>query len=313
MTSTSSSSDNKALKEQSSSALQVVLQWLTYVFWFWTVIIVSTVLSGSLAHFIIDSNGDTNWIIYTLSPLIVLLPVSIICDHYYSKVEPAKKHGFSAVVMVINAVVAGLGAVGSLIVGAITVTSMLLETGSADGKVVTLVSTLVVAIMSTLFFLRIIHVPRLERLRERYPIIMMVIIFATILLAIAGPLREGMKRRTDSMIERNYYTLRNDIDAFARKERRLPETIQVVELSEESEEAWKTGRITYRRISEQTIPELSSTSTTFDTSTNNLTFELCVNWDFEKSNDYYSSSDESYYGGGHEKGKQCYKETSYIY
>jgi hypothetical protein len=62
----------------------IVLQWVTYAFWGWTVLTMSFLTAAVIAYFINDSNSS-NLIIYGLAGVAVLMPISITCDYYYKK------------------------------------------------------------------------------------------------------------------------------------------------------------------------------------------------------------------------------------
>lgn len=293
-----------------SPALEVVLQWLTYVFWFWTLCVISIVLSGALSYFIVDNGNDSQWIAYMLAPLFILMPAAIVTDHYYKKIEPPKKHGFAAVVMVINAVVACIFAVGSLIAAGVAFTSVLIDSGATEGKTVTIIASSVVAVMSLLFFLRIIYISKLNFIHKKFGIIMSGVVVITLILAIAGPLTGEIKRKTDRLIENNYYSIKYGVDNHVRDNKTLPNSLSDVGYEGDAAAAVATGRITYVKGSEESL----NTTSYGQRASKNLKYEICVDWQYKKGSvSSYDYESDRYYGGSHKSGEQCYDESAYVY
>ncbi|MGH7250207.1 MAG: hypothetical protein ACREGC_04480, partial [Minisyncoccia bacterium] len=92
----------------------IVMQWLTYAFWGWTALSLSILTGIVLANFINKADMGS-FTPYAIAAVLVLLPISFVCDYFYSKHEPGKNTGSAMVVMVIHAVLFALFGVGALI------------------------------------------------------------------------------------------------------------------------------------------------------------------------------------------------------
>src|SRR5680860_463031 len=92
----------------------IVLQWLTYAFWGLTVFATSLLSASVIAYFITPTNNN-DFSAYATAAVLVLLPISVICDIFYSKQEPEHKTGASSIIMIIHAVFFALFSIGALI------------------------------------------------------------------------------------------------------------------------------------------------------------------------------------------------------
>lgn len=136
-----------------SSPGLIVLQWLTYAFWGWTVLAMSVLTVTVLANFI--SKSDTSGFMpYGIAAVLVLLPISIICDVIYSKHEPLKKLGAASLVMIIHAVLFALFGIGSLIGIVISLVMLFTSSGDSSGTQTALYSSMIITVLYTAVFLR---------------------------------------------------------------------------------------------------------------------------------------------------------------
>ncbi|MBP7767228.1 hypothetical protein KA068_01775 [Candidatus Saccharibacteria bacterium] len=284
-----------------SNAKEIVLQWLTYSFWFWLLLIIGILLSSSLSYFVGDKNGDYSWSIYMLAPLLVLLPTATITDRFYKKGEAVEKHGFSSVVMVVSAVSACLITVGSFITMLVSVIGLVIDTGDTDSKTVVIISSLVAGSLSLLLFLRILYLENLSWVRRKFSVIVGVIFAITLGLTIVGPLRSEISRKSDRLVEREYYNITQAIRDYTRSEKQLPNSLSDLDIKPDTKEAIKAGNITYDKESKSSRSEA---------------YKLCVVWKHEKSSSYDSNygDDEGHYSySSHKEGRQCYTEKLYSY
>lgn len=307
------------LEPSHSSAVNIVLQWLVYVFWFWTLTNLAVVLSGVLIHILVEETRNSTWIIYAAAPLLVLLPLSIIADHYYKKTEPKAKHGFAAVVMVINAVIAALGAVGSVIGIIYALLDLALSTrDDATGNTIAAVVCTITALLSLLFFIRVLYIDKLQPIRSRFSIIVSAVAIIAVLLTLIFPLTNEVRRKADRVIEENYSSIKNDIQSYVNSNNKLPDSLDEVTFKGGAKRAIETGRVTYSPKPSSFSPsDLSQISTRTRALNRELQYELCVDWKYESNSGYdrdYPNSQKGYYSyDGHKAGKQCYTESTYNY
>lgn len=302
---------------QNTSALNIVLQWLTYVFWFWTLASLATVLSGVLIHILINNSKDSSWIIYAATPLVVLLPLAALTDKYYKKVEPKQKHGFAAVIMVVNAVIAALGAVGSVIGILYAILDLVLSTdGNTTGNAIAAVVCIITASLSALFFVRVLYIDKLRVIRVRFTTIVCGVTLIALILTVLFPLVNEIKRKGDRLVEDNYALITSKIQAYVTENRKVPQSLDDITFEDGAKRAIDSGKITYKPLegtSSSPIPAIGLASSSLD---RKYSYELCVDWQYESKSEY---EDYSYYSSrknfseyyGHKAGKECYTETPY--
>lgn len=296
-----------------SNAKEIVLQWLSYSFWFWLLFVEGVILGSSLAYFIADKGGDYTWVVYMLAPLIVLLPAAVITDHFYKKIETVNKRGFSSVVMVVSAVLACLIAVGSLITVVVSAVGLILESGGSSGRIVVVISSLIASVLSLLLFIRIIHIERLDWIRKNFSIMIGVITAITAALTIFGPMSYAFSRKSDRLVENEYNNITREIkDYTSSNNGELPGSLSDVDLKAATQEAVEVGDITYEKVNNE-YDDDSLSEPYYRGSNKENKYKLCVTWDHEKVSDYESSGSDSdvFLFHSHKKGKQCYTEYTY--
>ncbi len=296
-----------------SNAKEIVLQWLTYSFWFWLLFVEGVILGASLAYFLADKGGDYIWVVYMLAPLIVLLPAAVITDHFYKKVETVNKRGFSSVVMVVSAVLACLIAVGSLITAGVSAVGLVLESGDSSGRIVVVVSSLIASVLSLLLFIRIIHIERLDWIRKNFSMIIGIITAITAALTLFGPMSSASSRKLDRLVENEYNNITRAIQDYSSSNNgELPGSLSDIDLEPDAQKAVEVGDMTYEKVANEYNDD-SSSELYYRSSNKENKYKLCVTWDHEKSSDYESSGSNSgvFSSYSHKKGKQCYTEYAY--
>lgn len=314
-------------KPEHSSAVQVVWQLVTYSLWSWSFIAMSILLSGTLSYFFVDKTSSYEFLIYTMAALIVLLPMAFVADKFfYSKQEPPVKHGFAAVAMVLCAVPVFLVTLGGLITAVVMVFNILLNPGDLGPRAITIISSLVVTVLWGLLFVRIIHPPRIAGYSRLFPVVAVTIAGLTVLLAIIGPFRSEFSARSDRLIEDNLSTLSGDIQSYARKNDKLPDSLDQVDTSTSgSGQLVDSGKVTYKKVTAGTTstkkitPGSLSSSRLYDYSSSLSTarYELCATYKKAKGNDSSNSYDDDYASSyvstySHKAGVQCYTISVYI-
>lgn len=318
--------------ENKSNAAGIVLQWLTYGLWEWALGALCILLSATLSYLFIAStrSNDYSWLVYVLATMLVLLPFAFVLDRVYLKKEPTHKQGFSGVVMVINAVLVFLAAIGGLITTVVSVLRLLLSATSSSTTYIVIVSSLVVSVLNLLLFLRIMHFPKLHKFSKIFPFIIVGIAGLTAILAIIGPFRGEVALKNDRLIEKNLPTVNSAIQEYVSKNKKLPSALSELDLSSSYEKDAKAlidkDMVEYTKKDSTSgtdvlgAPELLGTTKTRST-TQRLTsakfyYELCVTYkkasgnenkyDFGESSNYISTYN-------HKAGRQCYDKYASIY
>jgi|GEM_PF-3443894 len=173
-------------ENHNTNALTIIIQWLTYAFWGWTVLILSILTFAVFAQ-LLNSDNASNANYYVISAAIVLLPISFATDFFYSKKETKKKESAAMVVMVIHAVLFALFAIGALIAAVFSFVSLLASSGSHTLKYVDLWSSLFITVFYAVTFIRTINPAKLPWIAKAYKIFMVVIVLLFILLGFIKP------------------------------------------------------------------------------------------------------------------------------
>jgi type II secretory pathway pseudopilin PulG len=273
-----------------------------------------------LAYYLAVKDSDYEFLIYTLAALVVLLPLSFVTDRYfYSKREPQQKHGFAAVVMVLNAVSVFLVTLGATITIVVTMFNMLLDPGGTKTKVITLSSSVVVALLGVMLFVRIINPAKLQRFVRSFAVIVVAIAGVSVLLGIVGPFRQTFLARQDQLIEDNLSSLNSAIQNYASHNHKLPDSLdQVTSSNDDVQELIRSNLVSYRQTTGSTT-DTGSTSRALSYITKKASYELCVTYRRAKNKDdlaYRSTTEaESSYisSYSHGSGRQCYQQTTSIY
>jgi hypothetical protein len=306
---------------EQSSTVVLVWQWLTYGLWSWTLASLGILLSSTLAYFIASASrdGGYTWQIYIIATALCLLPISYLIDRTYSKHEPAHKHGFAAVILVLHAVLAFLVSIGALITAVVTLLSLATDaSGDTPIKTTVIISALLIALLGGLFFARIVRPAKLEAISRRFGLIVSVIAAVTIIAALAGPYASTIQTKSDRQIESGLYGVNTAIQDYARNNKKLPANLSDLTFdsyAHEAKQLVKDNLVSYSAKGETT------TSGTYATHT--FKYELCVTYKKSKgsgkavpahssflASDTYSSSYLDTYS--HPAGHTCYQQSTYV-
>lgn len=132
----------------------LVLQWLVYAFWGWTVLAVS-IMTWAIISFYMDGLNISDTALYGVAALLVLLPLSLGCDIFYHKKEPEVKTGAASVIMIIHSVIFALFGIGSLISAVLSGVNLLIGDNTI-GVLNTLFTSLIIFAIYLSVFLRTI-------------------------------------------------------------------------------------------------------------------------------------------------------------
>ncbi|MFZ1324362.1 MAG: hypothetical protein WAQ57_04365 [Candidatus Saccharimonadales bacterium] len=307
-----------AVKPHHGSSGLVVLQWLTYAFWGWTLLALSSVIAVTFASLISDlETGDFE--IYALTALLVLFPIAFICDRFYSAKEPAKQTGASMAVMVIHAVIFALLGVGSLITAVFFIVSILLSSGGHADKIATILSAFIIALLYTAAFLRTLNPARFNWFARRYRWIMLVTSVIALIAVIAGPVAKNFARKDDALIVNNLSQVTDAVEYFTDSKNRLPDSLNELDLKDDAKIMVDKGLVRYKPEGGDYDPGTSSGSMiSYGTSRSHKYFkyQLCVTYRYKAQgsapNYYYDNYPREEYNSyvstyNHPAGEVCYK------
>lgn len=300
----------------------IVLQWLTYAFWGWTILAMSILTISVLANFITDAETG-GFTPYGIAAVLVLLPISIACDVFYSKQEPPKKAGAASIVMVIHAVIFALFGIGAVIAIVFSLVNMFTSSTDTAGMQVSLYSAIIIAVLYAAVFLRTINPVRIPFVRRFFIIFMTVLVGIIAILGIVGPMAHERATRNDRLITTGLYNLKSSIDGYAKEKNKLPDTLKDLDLKGDSKTLVDKDLVKYTANLKQpkkpytTTSKYSTSSSSYASSTTYY-YQLCVTFTKSSSNKYgssYSSNRADSDGyvsyidtySNHTSGENCYK------
>lgn len=290
----------------------IVLQWLTYAFWGGTVIAVSILSTITLVYYILGTNAGEA-IVYAVAATLVLLPISVICDIFYTKHEPEKKTGAASVIMAIHAVIFALIGIGSLVTIVMSLVTIMISSSDLKGTMVALYSAIIVTVLLAALFLRTLLSKKLFGMRRYFVIFMVVVVGVICGFAIFGPVADTRLTRNDRLIETNLPDVASAVNGYASANNRLPDTLSALDLTGDTKKLVTDNLVIYKK---DTTPDLL---TAYSYSTSTMYYQLCVTYKKASTTQYPdetltdSSGDYSPYAStySHPAGEKCYKlETS---
>ncbi len=309
----------------SSSAGVIILQWLTYAFWGWTLLSLVWLVFIVLANFM-TSQDTSDMVPYAIAAALVLLPLSLVCDIFYSRHEPARKTGASMVVMVIHAVIFALFGIGMLISAVLTLVQILIGASSSGGEEFQQVwvwTALLSTAIYALTFLRTLNPSPKLRLAWVFPGVMALLVGLFIVLGFVGPVAQASITRDDRDIESSLGSVSHAVDQYARTNKKLPATLGDVTLRGKAKDIVERGFVTYtpegkapEEVLDAPKDDGNQGVSTMIYRLSEYRYQLCVN--YKKADTRSSSAYESYDddGGeyestvstyGHPAGNVCYK------
>jgi len=303
-------------QQTSSSAGIIILQWLTYAFWGWTLLAVVWLLYIVLAS-TIQGIDTTGMIPYAIAATLVLLPVSFICDWFYGKNEPQRKSGAAMVVMVIHAVIFALFAIGALISSVLIMVQLTIATPSeSSGQTVWLTTFLISAFLYAITFVRTLNPAPKLKIHRVYPLLMVAVVGVLIVLGFVGPVAQASLTKDDRDIVRYLPGVSQSIATYVKQNEKLPDTLSDVTFNSDDRQFVDRGLVTYKK---EDVSDKSKSPQNKDVPAEGYVYkyyryQLCVNYkQASKTSSYgsYGSDSRNYtndlYIYDYPAGEVCYK------
>jgi hypothetical protein len=296
----------------------MVLQWLTYAFWAGTVVALSVLSSQILTFYLIkDTNlGDT--VLYSLAAILVLLPISIVCDILYIKKEPECKTGLASIIMIIHAVIFALAVIGSLITVIFSITTLIVNGSGSETTMTLMYSALIVTLLFAILFLRTFLPSRLYKMRKKFVILMALISAVICIFGVVGPVADAKLSSNDRLIENNLSFVVDAISSYTSENNKLPNDLKSIKLTGDAKKIVNDNLATYTKNTDPGLIDYESDYIL----PNNYYYQLCVTYKKASTytSDYVESSigttdDYSTYAStySHPAGKTCYKLVTSTY
>lgn len=297
-----------------SSPALIILQWLTYAFWGWTLLAVIALVGLVVGNFF--DNFDTSAVLpYSIAAVLVLLPLSLICDLFYGRSEPTRKSGGATVVMVIHAVIFALFGIGLLIGLVFTLVNQGINGFSSFDSVRTALVTLAISvILYALTFLRTLNPTAVVPIARIYRIAMLAIIGLFIVLAFVGPAARSAATRDDREIVANISAISESVNNYIVTNNKFPASLSDVNLKDRAKALVDKGLVKYKSDGKEAAIDSYEDEDARYVS-DEYRYQLCVTYK-EKTQGYgdrYSTigrqdSYEDYlYVYDHPAGEVCYK------
>ncbi len=266
-------------KSQGSSGGVLVLQWLTYAFWFWCGISVSWLAGVVINFFVAGNSGSYEWgsvLAYPLASVVIMLGIALVTDFFYAKHEPVKKLGGANVIMLLHVVPFVLIAIGALVTIVFALLNMLLNSdpiASTDGPLQVMLVALVVAVLLGLAATRAFFGSK-PRVRLLARAAFMVVAVGFIVAGVAGPALEAVRTKDDRLIEQALPSLSSDIRNYVSENNKLPASLSDVTYGESSYSASAVQKLIDSKLVTYKANTLPSSNSSYDPS--DIRTQLCV-------------------------------------
>ncbi len=301
------------IKQEETKPGLIILQWLTYVFWGWTIVAVSYLVVATLSHYMdLFEFGDA--VYYGIAASVTLLPVSLICDYFYLNKETSEKSTFSSVVMAFHAVACGLFAIGALVTAAFSAVNLMIGGTETESNKLTIYCSVIISALWAILLLRIAASGKMFNQRKSSAILLALLCGVIIALGIIGPGVEAKRTRQDKMIEANLEQVQGGVNYYVSSNDDLPGNLSEIELEGDAKKIVDDNLVTYKN-------DGMDIESGYDVV---YKYQLCVNYVEKSSNPYTNSflpdnNDDGYSTYlstySHPKGEVCYKlkTTSYYF
>jgi ABC-type multidrug transport system fused ATPase/permease subunit len=321
----------------------MVLQWLVYALWGWTVFSLSWLVALVVGQLIEGGDEGSSrsmygeGISYLLAAVIVLFIIALVSDIFYARAE--RKHTSTTgtnVIMIIHAVIFALFGIAALIASVFGGVSLMVGDATNTSEATsTIITGAIIFVLYGATLLRTLRPRWIKGVAPLYWVFMAVTVVISIALGVMGPAAQARLAAQDEIIENNLPSLAESINAHAKETGSLPKSLnELTNLDEygDGDDVKKlidSNRVTYTpgerltndsRASIQTAPESSQMGGTVQTAYH---YELCVTYETSSGSSYSyparDSGNEQQYDTyistyGHPKGEKCYDiQTEYLY
>lgn len=281
-----------------------------------------------LNHYILGT--DTSDVIpYSIASVLVLFPISVICDFMYRKKEPAKKTGAYSVVMVIHAVIFALSFVGALVTLVLSLINSLIETRNSSQVQIWIYSAIIMVVVYAVLFFRTIIPEKLFKFRFYTVIFMSLISIALVTIGFAGPVVDTMRTKNDRLIVENMSDVVDGISEYVNRNDNLPNSLENITLGEDAKVLVSNNLVKYIKEGKSTDYDndygYEKDEYSYYGTKTSYKYQLCVNYVKKSTDNEYgrynymsdyneilkSDGDDDYsiYANtySHPEGEVCYK------
>jgi hypothetical protein len=290
----------------------IVLQWLTYAFWGWTILAMSWLTSMVYTSFLTDQDIGSS-AAYSIASVLILMPISVIVENIYRKNEPVKKTGPASIVMVIHAVLFSLFGIGAVITAAFFLVSMITTAGDSEFQIVGLLSALTISIFYAAALLRTLNPQKIKNVPKLFNIFTISTIGIICLLGIFGPIAQEARTKNDKLIRDNLSTVTRAISSYSQSNNKLPGSLSDLSNLQSSAKPLIENNLLRYTPNIKPASRISSSGFYGNSGTQTFYYEICVTFTEEKVSKYnYDSFSDDEYSytfnvSSHPKGESCQK------
>jgi hypothetical protein len=265
---------------QHSTPLTLLVQWLMYAFYGWTILALNYLIGSDIFHYLGGNSTSSldGAAIYAVTASLVLLAIAVTANLVYAKREPQQKSGAASAIMIIHALIFAILGILSLIAAVFILVAFLMNS-SGDGKAA--FSGIATAIFSFLLyamaFVRTINPLKFKWVNKAYLYSMLGLTGVFVVLSIIGPVAASFKGKNDVLIDNNIYSISDAINQKASTDGALPTSLSSVMLSGDSKLIVDRNLVTY-------IPNSLTNSNQYE-----FYYELCAT--YARSSAGYKNSD----------------------
>jgi hypothetical protein len=317
----------------------VVLQWLTYALWGWTVLGLSALTWVVISSFISDTDSY-GFMPYGIAAVLVLLPIAYICDTFYSRREPTRKTGAEMLVMIIHAVLFALFGISSLIAVVFSIVRLITDATDVSYILTSFFSSAIIAGYYGLTFLRTLNPAKFSWIKHFYKHFMLATVGVIIVLGFIGPVAKELTTRNDKLIVAELTNVNTAIQYYAGKNDKLPSNLNDITVSGDTKRLIDNKLVIYKPDTKKAKASANG-SVDYTGDPNSITdlinpkntnanlsiattyyYQLCVDYKKETKG-YKDMSQQDYYGDNttdsdgysdyfstpseHPAGETCYK------
>jgi hypothetical protein len=227
--------------------------------------------------------------------------------------------------MIIHAVLFALSGIAALIGIVISLVQLMISSSDVTSTQIALCTDIVVMIICSLIFLRILMPQKLFKFHKLFLIVMAIIISVISIFGFIGPVANAQLTRDDRLIDNNLSYVQSGIDYYTNSNNKLPGSLDNISLSGDAKVLISRKLVTYKS---NTLPsEINKDVIGIDgLSTATFFYQLCVNYKKSavssgvgtpyavssdtNSNNSYESYASTY---SHPAGEYCYKLQTSAY
>lgn len=298
---------------QSTSALLVMWQWLSYGLWWFTLVALSLVVTTVVAYYIdkytISSYDNASALIYVVTVMLCLAIPAFFVERYYAKRERENKPGFAGVVMVLHAILLFLATLALTITPLILGIMLLRGAGTNTTEyIVNIVTCLIMLPFTVSLFVRIIK-PKLVRLllQKYFRNITFAVVLVSSVVSFIGPIHFANDIKQDVFIDENLPQLDYTISDYAYNNNKLPAALW--SLKDDITDENMRSLIRDNKVQYEIVKDIDPNAAADTSATPSYAYKLCANYKHRRGTSdgvlRYQTS-ETIDTSNHMAGRVCY-------